>query len=93
MLTIELVDGERNPIDGAKITISPFMPAHAHIDPTAVAEPLPGQPGTYTVRVDLEMGGEWLFIFNIEREGLPPVKTDASLEVIDPNATPTPLEP
>jgi putative copper export protein/methionine-rich copper-binding protein CopC len=93
MLTIELVDGERNPIDGAKITISPFMPAHAHVDPTAVADPVPGQPGTYTVRVDLEMGGEWLFIFNIEREGLPPVKTDASLEVIDPNATPTPLEP
>ena len=38
-LNISLVDGERKPIEGAKITISPLMPAHAHINPDAVAQP------------------------------------------------------
>ena len=89
-LNISLVDGERKPIEGAKITISPLMPAHAHINPDAVAQPVPGKPGVYTTQTDLIMGGGWLFIFNIERDGLPPLKTDASLDVIDPNATPTP---
>ena len=28
--------------------------------------------------------------FKVERSGQPPITTDASLDVIDPNATPTP---
>jgi copper transport protein len=92
-LRIALLDGERKPVEGARVTVSPFMPAHAHVNPTAVAQPVPGEPGVYTVEASLEMGGAWLFIFNIERQGLPPLKTDASLEVIDPNATPTPVGP
>lgn len=92
-LNIRLTDAERKPVEGAKVTISPFMPAHAHVNPLAVAQPVAGQPGVYTAEASLQMGGGWLFIFNIEREGLLPLKTDASLDVIDPNATPTPVEP
>lgn len=89
-LTITLLDGARRPIEGAKVTINPFMPAHAHIEPVSVAVPVPGTPGAYSSEILFDMGGSWLFIFDIEREGQPALKTDASLEVIDPNGTPTP---
>lgn len=87
-ITITLVDGARRPVADATVVVNPFMPAHAHVEPTSVAKPMPGSPGTYTSQVDFDMGGAWLFIFNIEREGQPMLKTDASLEVIGPTATP-----
>lgn len=87
-LTLTLVDGSRTPIEGATVSVSPFMPAHAHVEPTSVAVPVPDQPGAYSSKVEFDMGGAWLFIFNVEREGQPTIKTDASLEVIGPTATP-----
>jgi hypothetical protein len=66
------------------------MPAHAHVQPPGVAQPVAGKSGVYTLPVDLNMGGSWLLIFNVERAGKPLVKTDASFDVIDPNSTPTP---
>lgn len=91
-LSIGLVDGARKPIDGATVTVNPYMPAHAHVQPPSVAPPVPGQAGLYSIPVQLDMGGGWLLIFTIEREGHLPLKIDASVDVIDPNATPTPLE-
>ena len=35
-------------------------------------------------------GGAWLLIFNVEQEGQPTIKTDASLDVIGPEITPVP---
>jgi copper transport protein len=92
-LTLTVLDGAHMPIEGAKVTINPTMPAHGHIRPLAVAQPVAGQPGVYTIPVQLDMGGSWLLIFNIERDGKPTVKADASIDVIDPNATPTPASP
>jgi methionine-rich copper-binding protein CopC/putative copper export protein len=95
-LKLRLVDGEGKPVEGAKITTSPFMPAHAHVEPDAIAVPVPGEPGTYTMPVNFIMTGPWLLIFRIEREGFPPIKTDASVDVMEdpnnpsPTATPTP---
>jgi uncharacterized membrane protein len=89
-ITLVVTDGEGAPVDDAKITVNPFMPAHAHVDPVTVAAPVPGEPGTYTTTVSFDMGGAWLFIFNVERPGRPPLKVDASLEVEGPDITPTP---
>jgi copper transport protein len=89
-LKLMLVDGTGAPVDNATITVSPLMPAHGHIEPTDVAKPVPGQPGAYTMPVNFQMGGGWLIIFNVERPSHDPLKIDASLDVIDPNATPTP---
>jgi hypothetical protein len=72
------------------LTVIPLMPAHAHVEPTDVAQPVPGEPGSYTLKVNFIMGGPWLIIFNIEREGMPPVKADASLDVIGPEIEVTP---
>jgi len=92
-LTMTVLDGAHMPIDGAKVTINPTMPAHGHVRPLAVAQPVAGQPGVYTIPVQLDMGGSWLLIFTVERDGKPPLKADASIDVTDPNATPTPGSP
>jgi hypothetical protein len=55
-----------------------------------VAQPGPGDPGQYTTTVQFVSGGAWLLIFNVEREGQPAIKTDASLDVIGPEITPVP---
>jgi hypothetical protein len=93
MLTVTVLDGAHLPIEGANVTINPTMPAHGHLRPLAVAQPVAGQPGVYTIPVQLDMGGSWVLIFTIERDGKPAMKADASIDVIDPNATPTPEEP
>jgi copper transport protein len=89
-VTVLLTDAEGNPIPDAKVTVNPFMPAHAHIEPVTVAEPVPGDPGAYKTDISFDMGGAWLFIFNVERPGMPPLKVDASLDVEGPEWTPTP---
>jgi hypothetical protein len=89
-LKLMLLDGGGKPVEGAKITVSPLMPAHGHIEPTDVARAVAGEPGAYTMPVNFQMGGAWLIIFNVERPGMEAVKVDAGLDVIDPNATATP---
>jgi putative copper export protein len=89
-VNLTVVDGAGAPIDGAKVTVNPLMPAHAHAEPITQAKPVPGKPGTYTLPVNFVMTGSWLLVFTVERPGLPPMKVDASLDVLDPNATPTP---
>jgi hypothetical protein len=92
-LTMTVLDGAHQPINGAKVSINPTMPAHGHVRPLAEAQPAAGQSGVYTIPVQLDMGGSWVLIFTIERDGKPPLKADASIDVIDPNATPTPGSP
>jgi copper transport protein len=87
-LILNLRDGAGKPVDGARVTVSPIMPAHAHIEPSGQAEPVAGSPGQYTFPVHFVMGGPWLIIFTVERDGLPPFKTDASIDVIGPQPTP-----
>ncbi|HET6313912.1 MAG TPA: CopD family protein [Chloroflexia bacterium] len=89
-LKLMLLDGTGVPVSDATITVSPLMPAHGHIEPTDVAKAVPGEPGAYTMPINFQMGGSWLIIFNVERPGKDTIKVDAGLEVIDPNATPTP---
>lgn len=89
-LLLSLVDGAGKPVSDADISVSPLMPAHGHVEPTDVAKPVPGKPGAYTMPVHFTMGGSWLIIFDVDRPGQTTIKVDASLDVIDPNATPTP---
>jgi hypothetical protein len=79
-------------VTDAKLSVLPLMPAHAHVQPLADATPVAGQPGAFTVPVKLQMGGSWLVIFDVDRPGQPTIKVDASFDVIDPAATPTPSQ-
>jgi copper transport protein len=89
-ITLLVTDGEGQPIPDARVTVNPFMPAHAHIEPQSIAKPVPGEPGAYTTEISFDMGGAWLFIFNVERPGKPSLKIDASLDVEGPEITPVP---
>ncbi|HET9494434.1 MAG TPA: CopD family protein [Chloroflexia bacterium] len=87
-LLLTLRDGAGQPVEGARVTVSPLMPAHANVEPSGLAEPVAGSPGQYTFPVHFVMGGPWLIIFTVERDGLPPLKTDASVDVIGPQPSP-----
>ena len=88
-LTLTVLDGAHKPIDGAKVTVSPSIPSQGRVQPSGLAKPVAGSPGVYTLPVQLDSGGSWLLTFTVERDGKPPLKTDASIDVVDPNATPT----
>ncbi len=89
-IDLRLTDGVGQPVEGATVNLLPLMPAHAHIEPQSEAVPVPGTPGLYRTRANLQMGGGWLIIVDVNQPGQPPIRTDASFDVIDPNATPTP---
>jgi hypothetical protein len=49
-----------NPMDGATLHVTPFMPAHQHGTPVEVEISPAGQPGQYTLSpVNLWMPGVW----------------------------------
>jgi hypothetical protein len=89
-LDLHLTDGVGQPVTGATVNLLPLMPAHAHIEPQATATEVPGTPGLYRTSAKMQMGGGWLIIVDVNQPGQPPIRTDASFDVIDPNATPTP---
>jgi hypothetical protein len=72
------------------VTLLPLMPSHGHFEPRSDAAPVPGRPGLYQTEANLPMGGPWLMIVEVTRPGGLPVKTSATIDVIDPAATPTP---
>ncbi|HST03350.1 MAG TPA: CopD family protein, partial [Chloroflexia bacterium] len=89
-LKLTVHDGAGQPVENATISVSPQQPARGYVGPVTVAQPVPGDPGQYTTTVQFVSGGAWLLIFNVEREGQPAIKTDASLDVIGPEITPVP---
>ena len=57
-----------NPIDGATIHVTPFMPAHQHGTPVEVQIAPAGQPGQYTLSpVNLWMPGVWETTIDVTR--------------------------
>ncbi|APR86466.1 Hypothetical protein A7982_11815 [Minicystis rosea] len=68
--TIDVADAQGNPIDGATITLKPFMPEHGHaatIIPTVKAG---DKPGRYVVdNIELFMPGIWQNTFTITPSG------------------------
>jgi len=89
-LTLTARDGAGQEVEGATISVSAQMPAHGYVGPTGIAQPVPGKPGKYTLKVDFVSDGAWLLVFNVERTGQPVIKTDASLDVLKPENSPTP---
>src|SRR5690349_6588314 len=91
-LDLRLTDGQGAPVTGAEVLILPMMPAHGHIEPQETATPVAGTPGLYHTSANLRMGGGWLMNITITPPGGSPitVRTDASFDVTDPLATPTP---
>ena len=89
-LDLRLTDGLGAPVSGATLEVLPVMPTHAHIQPLSGVAPVPDMPGVYRTTATLSMGGTWVLILNVQLPGQTPVKIDTTVEVIDPNATPTP---
>ena len=65
--TIRVVDTDDNPIDGAKVTVTPFMPAHGHGTSPADYTGTFTEDGTYEVGpFDLFMPGVWETTVKVE---------------------------
>lgn len=58
---VAITDMNGAPLDGASLTVTPFMPAHGHGTPITVdVTPVTGTPGQYTLSpVNLWMPGVW----------------------------------
>jgi hypothetical protein len=55
-----------SPMDGATLTVTPFMPSHQHGTPVEVQITPAGQPGQYTLTpVNLWMPGVWETTINV----------------------------
>jgi hypothetical protein len=55
-----------SPMDGATLTVTPFMPSHQHGTPIQVTVQPAGQPGQYTLTpVNLWMPGVWETTINV----------------------------
>jgi uncharacterized membrane protein len=89
-LTLTVRDGAGQDVENAKVSVSAVMPERGYVGPTVIAEAAPVEPGQYTATIDFVSDGGWLLIFNVERAGQPPLKTDASLDVKKPVEGPSP---
>lgn len=89
-IDLRLTDGLGAPVSGAQLEILPIMPSHAHIQPLSAVMPVPDTPGLYRTTAILSMGGSWLLVISVQLPDQPLIKVDTTLEVIDPDATPTP---
>jgi len=66
-LTLEVMDAAGAPVDGATITVTPWMPDHAHGSSVKPAVAAAGS-GTYTVsNVYLVMAGLWQVKVSVQR--------------------------
>jgi hypothetical protein len=68
-MTFELTDAGGKPVDGATITVTPFMPDHAHGSAVTPAV-APAGAGRYSVtNVYLPMAGLWRITFSVQAAG------------------------
>lgn len=66
-LTLEVLDASGAPVDGAAITVTPWMPDHAHGSSVKPAVAAAGN-GTYTItNVYLVMAGLWQVKVSVQR--------------------------
>ncbi len=64
--TVQIVDGKGAPLDGAKLTVKPFMPDHGHGSSIVPLVTATGSEGKYTVtRLNLFMPGIWQITVNV----------------------------
>jgi hypothetical protein len=80
-LTLTLLDGEGQPIEGATVSVAAKQPTSQDAPIVAAADPVAGSPGVYATSLDLRATGSWLLLFTVEREGLPTLRSDASIDV------------
>lgn len=82
-LTLELVDSSGAPVDGATVTVRPYMPDHAH-GTNVVPEVTPSGEGRYAVsKVYLMMAGLWQLTVSVQSSGGGPLKEAVFLFCID----------
>lgn len=71
--TVQVVDAAGKPVDGATLTLVPFMPDHGHGSAVTPVVKALGADGKYTVeKVYLAMAGLWELRFNVTAPGAAP---------------------
>jgi copper transport protein len=80
-LNITLLDGEGKPLEGARVSVAARRPASQDAPVAGTATPVADSPGAYTTSLELRATGSWLLLFTVEREGLPTLRSDASIDV------------
>ena len=79
--TFRIIDADDNPINGAKVTVEPFMPAHGHGTSPAEFTATFSEDGTYEVGpMDLFMPGVWETTVRVEGESTDATKFNFELE-------------
>jgi hypothetical protein len=72
-MTVQILDASGKPVDGASVTLVPFMPDHGHGSAVAPVVKGLGADGKYTIeKVYLAMAGLWELRFNVQAPGLAP---------------------
>jgi hypothetical protein len=68
LCALTIADAAGKPMDGVQVTLSADMPSMpmAHNVAPVKARPVPGQAGSYQVRLVLEMTGEWVVRLRFE---------------------------
>jgi hypothetical protein len=68
-MTLEIVDANHQPVDGATVTVTPFMPDHGHgsaVTPVVT----PSAAGKYVVsKIYLAMAGLWKITISVQSGG------------------------
>jgi hypothetical protein len=69
-MTVQVLDASGKPVDGASVTLVPFMPDHGHGSAVAPIVKGLGADGKYTIeKVYLAMAGLWELRFNVQAPG------------------------
>jgi hypothetical protein len=75
-MNLEVTDASGAPVDGAKITVTPWMPDHAH-GSSVVPSVAPAGGGKYTVsNVYFIMAGLWEVKFTVQSGAAQPQEAD-----------------
>jgi YtkA-like len=68
--TVQLLDGQGKPVNGATIVTKPYMPDHGHASPTKPPFKPKGMDGSYEIdEVNLFMPGLWQITFDVSAPG------------------------
>lgn len=77
-MTIQVADGAGKPVDGATLTLTPFMPDHGHGSAATPVVTAKGD-GKYAVeKIYLPMAGLWTLTVKVEIAGAAPAQTTFS---------------
>lgn len=83
-VTLSLVDGDGDPVEGAELTVEPWMPGHGHGSPTEedIEAHSTDDDGVYHIHnINYNMGGFWELHVDVSGDDLPDDRVTAEFDV------------